>query len=107
MGSVVTGIVNPKTNYTNIKHMKHEHALPKHTHSLIYLLVHSNPLFLSHTSSLYSFLKIKSNDANIVRYSFLTLYRATKDKKWLHRAIQFGLAYANPQYNQRMRTPDR
>jgi lantibiotic modifying enzyme len=40
-------------------------------------------------------------------YSFLTLFRATKDKKWLHRAVQFGLAYANPEYNKRMRTPDR
>jgi hypothetical protein len=43
----------------------------------------------------------------IFRYSFLTLYRATKEKKWLHRAIQFGFAYANPDYNKRMRTPDR
>jgi len=39
-------------------------------------------------------------------YVFLALYRATRDKRYLHRAVQFALAFLDPRYRDRMRSPD-
>jgi len=39
-------------------------------------------------------------------YVFLALYRMTREKKYLHRAVQFALAYGDSRYSNNFNTPD-